>query len=214
MSVYTAELVTRRAPAFWIVASLKATLVALLLLPLLNAGWEQYDDKGMHWRILVFPLAGLVVPILWRAAGARSPYPHLADALLVTVPLADVLWNTFDAYDRLWWWDDMNHLLNSILIAYAIGLWLTRYPLGPVVRLFLVLGVGMTLAVGWELAEYPTFLNDSPELATAYRDTLGNLRLALIGSAFSAVLAAHWGEEEPLPAVAAEQALEPEPACT
>ena len=72
----------------------------------------------------------------------------------------------------------------------------------------------MTLAVGWELAEHPTFLNDSPELATAYRDTLGNLRLALIGSAFSAVLAARWGEEEPLPAVATAQALEPEPACT
>jgi hypothetical protein len=48
----------------------------------------------------------------------------------------------------------------------------------------------MTLAVGWELAEYPTFMNDSPELASAYRDTVSDLGLALIGSTLAAALIA------------------------
>jgi hypothetical protein len=57
----------------------------------------------------------------------------------------------------------------------------------------------MTLAVGWELAEYPTFVNSSPELAAAYRDTLSDLALALLGSASVAALAARQprGESKP-----------------
>jgi hypothetical protein len=178
-----------RPPASWAGIGLKSALGLLLLVPLINPRWQQYEDKGMLWRIVVFPLAGLILPVVWRLTGRRRPYPYLADALLVSVPLTDVLWNTFDAYDRVWWWDDLTHLLNSFVVAFVIGLWLRRYDLGPVVRFSLVVGGVMTLAVAWELAEYPTFLNGSDELATAYEDTLGDLAFAFIGSALAAVLA-------------------------
>jgi hypothetical protein len=79
-------------------------------------------------------------------------------------------------------------LVNAFVIAYVIALWLARYPLGAVARVFLCLGVGMTLAVGWELAEYPTFLKSSDQLAAAYEDTLGDLGLSLVGSSFAALL--------------------------
>jgi hypothetical protein len=208
MSVYAADAVSGRQSAFWSLLGLKVAFVLLLLLPAINSDWPQYDDKGMHWRMLAFPLVALVMPALWWVAGGRPPYPYLADALVVLVPLMDVLWNTFDAYDHVWWWDDLTHLLNSVLIASVIGLWLRRYPVGPVVRIFLVVGLGMTLAVAWELAEYPTFLSDSPELVTAYRDTLGDLGVAMLGSTFAATLAARPAERatnanhaEPVPAL-------------
>ena len=102
---------------FWVGVGLKAGLVALLLLPLVFPDLEQYDGKGMSWRILVFPLAGVVVPLLWYATGQRRPYPYLADNLLVLPAITDVLWNTLDAYDRVWWWDDVNHLVNSMVLA-------------------------------------------------------------------------------------------------
>jgi uncharacterized membrane protein YjdF len=207
MSVYATETLGRRPPAFWAVVGLKSALLLLLVLPLINPGWHQYEDKGMLWRIVVFPLAGLIIPVAWRLTGGRRPYPYLADGLLVSVPLMDVLWNTFNAYDRIWWWDDLTHLLNAVVIALVIGLWLRRYDLGPAVQFFLILGVSMTLAVVWELAEYPTFLNSSDELATAYEDTLSDLAFAFIGATFAAVLAARQpgeesGSDEPEPTLA------------
>ena len=186
-----------RPPAFWANVGLKSALALMLLVPVLNPGWQQYDDKAMPWRIVVFPLAALVIPVAWSLTGARRPYPYLADGLFVSVPLTDVLWNTVDAYDRVWWWDDVIHLLNSVVIAYVIGLWARRYTVGPAVLFFLVLGLGMTLAVGWELAEYPTFLNGSDELAAAYGDTLSDLGLALIGSSFAAALLVRQRRAEP-----------------
>ena len=60
----------------------------------------------------------------------------------------------------------------------------------------LTIGFGATTAILWELAEYIAFIRDSPELETAYTDTLGDLTLGLCGSAVAAILAAtatvHW----------------------
>ena len=53
--------------AYWTGVVLKTGLVLLLLLPLLEPDLEQYAGKGMNWRILVFPIAALVIPVLWRA---------------------------------------------------------------------------------------------------------------------------------------------------
>ena len=41
----------------------------------------------------------------------------------------------------------------------------------------------------WELAEYAAFIRNSPELATAYEDTLGDLALGLSGSVLASAIA-------------------------
>jgi len=167
--------------AFWVGCTLKLGLLGLLLLPLLKPGLEQYEGKGMSWRVIVFPLACLVVPLLWRATGSRTPYPYLADNLVVVVPLTDLLWNTLDTYDRVWGWDKVNHLGNSIILAAVIGLWASRYPLGPVNRFALALGLGMTLQVLWEIAEYTSFAAGWSDPQT-WEDTIGDLAFDLVGS--------------------------------
>ncbi len=53
----------------------------------------------------------------------------------------------------------------------------------------LAVGFGCVTAVLWEFAEYFTFIRNSPELRTAYTDTLGDLALGLAGSVFAATLA-------------------------
>lgn len=179
-----------RLPAgFWVGVGLKTGLVLLLLLPLLQPDLEQYSGKGMSWRILVYPLAGLLVPALWYATGGRSPYPYLADNLLVLPALTDVLWNTLDAYDRVWWWDDVNHLVNAMIFAAVIGLWAGRYPLGALTRLGLSLGLAMTLQVLWELGEYWFFVADLSSSVQGYEDTIGDLAFGLVGSTFGGVFA-------------------------
>jgi hypothetical protein len=44
------------------------------------------------------------------------------------------------------------------------------------------LGFGATAAVVWELGEYVAFVRHSPELQTAYTDTLGDLALGSLGA--------------------------------
>jgi hypothetical protein len=44
-------------------------------------------------------------------------------------------------------------------------------------------------AILWEIGEYFAFIRDSPELATAYTDTLGDMSLGLGGSVLTATIA-------------------------
>ena len=44
------------------------------------------------------------------------------------------------------------------------------------------MGFGAVTAILWEIGEFYAFIRNSPELATAYVDTLGNLGLGLTGS--------------------------------
>jgi len=175
--------------AFWVGVTLKLSLVLLLLIPVLDPDLQQYESKGMSWRVVVFPVAALIIPTLWRLTGSRAPYPYLADNLVVIPPLADVLWNTLDTYDRLWFWDDVNHLVNSAIFAAVIGLWAARYRLGATALYGLALGLGMTLQVLWEIGEYLTFLARSGDVENLYADTIADLGLDLVGSAAGAALA-------------------------
>jgi hypothetical protein len=52
------------------------------------------------------------------------------------------------------------------------------------------LAFGMGAALLWELGEYATFLRTSPELQTAYTDTLGDLTLGTLGALVAGVLVA------------------------
>jgi hypothetical protein len=179
----------RLPPAFWLGVALKSLLALLLLLPLFLPDLEQFDGKGMNWRVLVYPLVAVIVPLLWRATGSQPPYPYLADNLIVLPAISDVLWNTLDAYDRVGWWDDVNHLVNSMIFAAVIGLWASRYPLSATVRLCLALGLGMTLQVLWELGEYMVFIANATDVPDAYQDTIGDLTLDLVGSLLGAAFA-------------------------
>jgi hypothetical protein len=64
----------------------------------------------------------------------------------------------------------------------------------------LAVGFGAVTAVLWEFAEYVTFIRKSPELDTAYTDTLGDLALGLSGSVLAALVTARI-----IPAVAVDE---------
>ena len=59
------------------------------------------------------------------------------------------------------------------------GRLLIRLPIGRLNAALLAIGFGGVTAVLWEFAEYVTFIRNSPELETAYTDTLGDLLLGL-----------------------------------
>ena len=117
-------------------------------------------------------------------------YPYALDILLVLPFLIDVAGNALDLYDRVEWWDDANHLVNWGLLVGAFGQLLARLPVGRITGIALAIGFGAVTAVLWEFAEYFAFIRDSPERATAYTDTLGDLALGLTGSVVAALATA------------------------
>jgi hypothetical protein len=60
--------------------------------------------------------------------------------------------------------------------------------LHPWTRLGLTVGLGSTTALLWEVGEYFAFLRNSPELTTAYTDTLGDMVLGTTGSLVAGLL--------------------------
>jgi hypothetical protein len=164
----------------------KLLLVALLAFGAFS-GLQQFEGKAFGGRLIAYPIAVLVLPAAWRLFARRRPFPALAD-LLITAPfLIDVLGNAFDLYDTVDWWDDANHFFNWALLSAGAGLLLARSRPPRWQLAVMVVGFGAASAIVWELAEYVAFIRDSPELATAYEDTLGDLALGTTGSLVAAI---------------------------
>ena len=182
-----------RPPAFWLNLAVKAALVGLLLLAVVRPDLPQFEGKAMAGRALTYPLAALVIPAGWwlvRRRGRPVAYPYAADILLVLPFLIDTVGNALDLYDTVEWWDDANHFINWAILSAASGQMLLRLPVGRLTTAALVVGFGAVTAILWEFAEYFTFIRDSPELRTAYTDTLGDLAFGLSGSVLAALITA------------------------
>lgn len=177
-----------RPPLFWLNLALKLALVLLLAFGAFS-GLQQFEGKAFGGRLATYPIAVLVIPAIWAIRARTHPYPHLADILIGAPFLIDVAGNALDLYDTVAWWDDANHLVNWALLSGGVGVLLTRtqtrrWPLAG-----LVIGFGAASAIIWELAEYAAFIRNSPELATAYEDTLGDMALGLTGALVAATIA-------------------------
>jgi len=179
--------------------SAKLVLFGLLLHALANPELPQYADKAMRARAALYPLAVLAIPMAWWLFARQRPFPVLAD-LLFTLPfLIDTAGNALDLYDRIEWWDDINHLGNWMLLSAAFVALGWPHDATRLTRVALGVGFGATTAVVWEVLEYVTFIPGSPEAVTAYQDTLGDLTLGLLGSLIGASVAAwylHRGDRD------------------
>jgi hypothetical protein len=179
-----------RAPAFWVDVAVKAALVGLLAFAVARPDLPQFDGKAMVGRALTYPIAALIVPVSWWlfSRSRRRDYPYALDVLLVLPFLIDVAGNAANLYDTISWWDDANHFVNWAILVSAFGQLLIRLPLERWAAAGLAVGFGAVTAVLWEFAEYYTFIRNSPELRTAYTDTLGDLALGLTGSVLAAAV--------------------------
>ncbi|MDE2843408.1 MAG: hypothetical protein OXN21_08505 [Chloroflexota bacterium] len=180
-------MISKYPPIIWIDVLLKVVLVCLLLFGAFS-GLPQFEGKGFLWRLITYPMAMLVLPVAWTAWRRDSAYPFAAD-ILITLPfLIDTAGNSLDLYDTVEWWDDANHLVNWALLSGGVGALVSRLGHGFWISAALVIGFGATTAIIWEIAEYVAFIRVSPELETAYIDTLGDMTLGLIGSVVAGVI--------------------------
>ena len=191
MIAYTMEISSSRRIrlAFWLTIAVKAVLICLLAIGAFS-GLQQFEGKAFLWRLVTYPVAAFVVPIIWYLTHRRASYPYAVDILLTLPFLIDTVGNTLDLYDTIWWWDDANHFVNWNLLAGAVGVLAWRNRVVPWKTLAYVVGFGAATAILWEITEYVAFVRDSSEIETAYTDTLGDLTLGFIGSIIAGVAAA------------------------
>ena len=175
----------------------KLATALLLLIAVVFPDLPQFEGKAFGSRAIAYPLATILIPAAWLIRDRRSAFPVIAD-LLWTLPFViDTAGNAVDLYDSIGWWDDANHFFNWMLLSGSFVA-LVRPRIGRSWELAgLCIGFGATTAILWELLEYWTFIRDSPELTTAYKDTLGDLALGLSGSAVTAALAGWWSDRRP-----------------
>ncbi len=160
-------------------------------------GLPQFEDKAFGSRLVAYPLLMAAPVVAWavltRSHGRRSaaPLPWSGFAFLAAPFLVDVTGNTLDLYDSIGWWDDANHFANWLLLGLGVGLMLDRAEVRPPWLLAVaVAGLGAVLAIGWELAEWWTFIRHGTELDTAYTDTLGDEALGTLGAAVAGTVLA------------------------
>jgi hypothetical protein len=173
----------------------KAALILLLLHAVVFPDLPQYQGKGIGWRIALYPVSTVVVPLAWWLRTRRTPsataYPHLIDLCVVSPFLIDTAGNAVNLYDSVTWWDDLMHVVTWIPWVTAVGLALRYFPLGRVNVAALTVGFGAVTHIVWEFLEYVSFVQDNPsESATAYRDTIGDLMASLGGSFIGGALVA------------------------
>ena len=172
----------------------KLALLGLLLHAIANPELPQYADKAMQARALAYPMAVLAIPLAWWLRARERPFPVLSD-LLFTLPfLIDTAGNALDLYDSIEWWDDANHFGNWVLLSAAFVTLGWPHDAAQLTRVALGVGFGAVAAIVWEILEFITFIPDSPEAATAYQDTLGDLALGLLGALVGATAAARYLE--------------------
>jgi len=163
----------------------------LLVFAVARSDLPQFAGKAMVGRAIAYPVAALIVPVGWwvvRRRGLGGRYPYALDIMVVLPFLIDMVGNAANLYDTISWWDDANHLVNWAVLTAAFGQLLLRLPLNRLATASLAIGFGAVTAVLWEFLEYYTFIRNSPEVKTAYTDTLGDLALGLTGSVVAALL--------------------------
>ena len=170
----------------WANLAVKLVLVGLLLFSVFS-DLERFSGKAMTARALTYPVAALVVPIVWLLRGRRRPYPHAIDVLVVLPFVIDTGGNVADLYS-VWWFDDVAHFLNWWILVSAVALALRRTTLGPSVSWCLAVGFGAVTEILWELGEYTVMKLGSSGLQLTYVDTIGDLALGGGGTLLGASL--------------------------
>lgn len=169
----------------------KLLLLALLLAALIWPDLSGIKGKASTARLIVYPIGALVLPLWWWIRGRKDAFPWAAD-LLMTLPWSiDLLGNRLDLFDTVGWWDDAMHFVLWTLLTWGVLLAFAPPGLSRALTVFVALGFGSTAAVVWELGEYVAFVRNSPELQTAYTDTLGDLALGTIGALLAGLIVSH-----------------------
>ena len=165
--------------------AVKAIAIALPLYAIVALDVAHLASVTVLGRLLAYPVATAVIPIVWWLSGRPRPYPFIADIAIVIPFILDAARIGFDLSSKPGL-DAVPHLGGWLCISVVVGL-----AIGPIVRerwigFGLMVGTGAVIAVAWEIAEYVVYRGGGIELT--YDNTIADLGLSLTGAIIGAVL--------------------------
>jgi hypothetical protein len=184
---------SQRIPFMVAMTMLAVTVAQLAFATFSGSDLPQFEGKAFGARLVFYPVMMLAVPAVWaivaRIKGIDSPIPWAGVAFIMEPFLVDVTGNTLNLYDKIDWWDDLNHFVNWGFMTFGIGILLRRAKgVPPWAVGTMVVGWGAILAILWEVGEWYTFIRHGKELNTAYEDTLFDEVLGTSGATVAALL--------------------------
>jgi hypothetical protein len=168
-------------------AAIVMAFAVAVLVPL-----DHLEGKAIGMRIPLFVGSAAVVPLLskWRP---KTPYPHIADALVVAPFLVDTLGNLFGVYDAFSVTDDVLHCINWILLVLAFQAFRFRRTDVTTEAVMLGAGFGALAIVAWEVMEWAVDKTGAGGgLGLTYADTIGDLMLSSSGGIIGSYLGVRW----------------------
>ena len=173
----------------WGLLAAKILLVGLMVVGALFPQVGGFAGKGTGYRLPIYLIPTLVVPMRWLRGRRWSPGLDIG----LTVPfLFDTLGNLFGLFDRWNSFDNVLHFLNWFVLVWGITMALDARPSRRTDHGLVWIagtGIGALAAIGWEIAEYSIMQAGVGNLHLTYGDTLGDLAAGSIGGALGAWLA-------------------------
>jgi predicted HAD superfamily Cof-like phosphohydrolase len=177
----------RSRPPWWLIAA-KVLLAGLLVTGSAFPSVGGFEGKGTIYRLPLFLLPALVIPVKRWVKGGKGPYPVALDTGLTLPFLLDTAGNAFGLYDRVDATDDVLPFVNWALLFGGITTVLPKAEPRWIVWLAGT-GLGAMGSIAWEISEYAVMQSGVGGLHLTYGDTLGDLALSTLGGSCGALIA-------------------------
>jgi hypothetical protein len=156
------------------ITAVKASVIALAVDAFVNSSSPRYRGKAMKVRAVGYAGGLLVVPVAWRMAGRKEPYPRELDMLVALPLLADAGGNAIGIYQRRHV-DDAVHFANGALLAGVVGtLAQSRTRTGWEAGAFAAVA-GVAAGAVWEMVEWVAMKLGARGMDLTYDDTMEDL---------------------------------------